>query len=126
MIEKIKKRLDLSILAVILVVLGLYFLIEDASAVKNTIFVIVGIVLIILSIMKILGFKNNLTKELVIMPAITIVIGVILIFFGSIVNWVFILCGIYILVEPCINIYRSLNRKGQLSLELPKVILGDY
>ncbi len=123
-VDKIKKRSELAIMTLVLIVLGLYFLIEDASNVKKVIFIVVGAVLIVLSVLKLLGFKNNLTKENVILPAVTIVIGVILIFFGNIVPWLFVICGIYILVEPCINIYRSKNRQGQLSLELPKVLLG--
>lgn len=124
MVDKIKKRLDLAIIAVISLVLGLYFIIADASDIKTTVFVIVGIALILLSAIKIYSFKDNLTKENVIMPVITIAVGILLIFFGNIVSWLFIIAGIYILIEPCINIYRSKNRQGQLSLELPKILLG--
>lgn len=124
MLDRIKKRLHLTITCVVLIILGIYFLCAPAETIKTIVFVVIGIILIFLSIAKMVSLKDDLRKENIVMPIVTIVIGIVLIMFSDLVNWVFIVCGIYILVEPCINLIRARETKRQFSLEFPKIILG--
>lgn len=124
MIDKIKKRPYLALTGLIMICLGIYFLCAPADVIKNIVFVVIGLLLIALSIYKLYLIKFNLSNENAMMSIIVIVIGVILILFSSLVNWVFIICGIYILVEPVLKLLKSKQVKEQFMLELPKIILG--
>ncbi|MFI3252220.1 MAG: hypothetical protein R3Y60_03665 [bacterium] len=124
MIDKIKKRPYLALTGLIMICLGIYFLCAPADVIKNIVFVVIGLLLIALSIYKLYLIKFNLSNENAMMSIIIIVIGVILILFSSLVNWVFIICGIYILVEPVLKLLKSKQVKEQFMLELPKIILG--
>lgn len=124
MINRIKKHSGLSLASVICICLGIFFLCAEASLLKSIVFIIIGLLLVLLSVTKMITLKEQLSKNDTLFTIITIAIGVTLIFFGTIVDWLFIFCGVLIILEPIVNIVKSTDRSSRLSLELPKIILG--
>lgn len=122
--QRYKENIAMTLVSIITLVFGFWFIFADASHIKSVVFVTIGITLIILSLYKLNAIRTRKTNQNMIKPFITIVIGVVLILCSDFADWLFVLCGIYILVEPLFNIFTSANRRVQLKFEAPKIFLG--
>ena len=108
------------------ILLGVLLLAIDPAFLLKVLFVVMGIVTVFSAIPGLLvgiaSFKGNAGKISLIVSLISILIGILMIFWHS--SILMVVLGIYLLVFPLVEILASSDKAVRLKSELPKMIVG--
>ena len=108
------------------ILLGALLLAIDPAFLLKVLFVVMGIVTVFSAIPGLLvgiaSFKGNAGKISLIVSLISILIGILMIFWHS--SILMVVLGIYLLVFPLVEILASRDKAVRLKSELPKMIVG--
>lgn len=108
------------------ILLGALLLAIDPAFLLKVLFVVMGIVTVFSAIPGLLvgiaSFKGNAGKISLIVSLISILIGILMIFWHS--SILMVVLGIYLLIFPLVEILASRDKAVRLKSELPKMIVG--
>lgn len=122
-----KKTFLLFSTSIIYMVIGLVFILVPVNTLIWLTFIILGILIILFNIPTLIEDINNyknVKKDIpgMVFTILCIILGLILIFWQK--KFLLIAFGIYLIIFPVYKILIAEDRKKQLQLELPKIILG--
>ncbi len=105
---------------------GILLIALPVELLLKIVFVIVGVVTVVSNLPGLIVGLTKLDERAgqvsLILSLISVIFGVLMIFFHSTV--LVILVGVYLLILPLVEILIAKNRGAQLKAELPKLILG--
>ena len=105
---------------------GILLIALPVELLLKIVFVIVGVITVVCNLPMVFAGLSNLGSRSgqvsLVLSLISVVFGVLMIFFHSTV--LVILVGVYLLILPLVEILIAKERGAQLRAELPKLILG--
>ena len=105
---------------------GILLIALPVELLLRIVFVIVGVITVVCNLPMVFAGLSNLGSRSrqvsLVLSLISVVFGVLMIFFHSTV--LVILVGVYLLILPLVEILIAKERGAQLRAELPKLILG--
>jgi uncharacterized membrane protein HdeD (DUF308 family) len=110
------------IFGIVMVALGIWFCSGDTEVLTRVIFIVLGVVMIASNITPLVYAVRDKNLLEIIYRSILVIFGIVFMFWHN--TAILIIVGILFILLPCLTIVLSDNKRDELMIQLPSIILG--
>jgi uncharacterized membrane protein HdeD (DUF308 family) len=110
------------IFGILMVILGIWFVAGNTEVLTKVLFIILGIVIIAANITPLVYAIRDKNLLEIIYKSILVIFGIVFMFWHN--TAILVIVGILFILLPVITIILSDNKRDELMIQLPSIILG--